>query len=96
MGKVWCVGFVEVNAGQVKKALENNLTRKVVYNRIDNLGWDVERAVSSPIISKTPTGYTQLDVEEARENGICYRTFVWRIHTKWSVERAKTEPIKGK
>lgn len=91
----WKAGDVIVSDEQVKIALENGLYRELVVGRIDNLFWDVERAITEPI---NPSGslkgqYTSSDLIEAERNGISYKTFTSRVLTYgYSIERAKTEP----
>lgn len=91
----WCVGTVIVSSDHVKTAMSNQLTRKVVYDRIDMYGWSIEKAVSTPLPKRLPKKYTQQDVNEALANGIAYKTFISRIRIyKWDVGKAKTYPVK--
>ena len=91
----WKAGEVIVTDEQVKIALENGLYRELVCGRIDNLDWDVERAISEPINQggSLKGKYTSSDLIEAERNGISAKTFTSRVLTYgYSIERAKTEP----
>lgn len=92
----WRTGDIIISDEQKERALSIGLDRLTVVNRIENLEWDVERAVSE---EKHPRGavkgkYTKADIEEAKRNKIGEKTFTSRVLTyNYSIERAKTEPV---
>lgn len=87
------MGVITVSKEEVRTARNNGLSRKVLYNRIVNLGWDLEKAINTPLQSRASEYFTSEDVAIAAKNGIGYKTFTSRvlIH-RWTPERARTEP----
>lgn len=75
----------------VKLCKKLNVTYDMVHNRIYSLGWDVEKAVSTP---------SMLDTSLRREcikRGMNYGTVLSRINKLgWDVEKALETPIKHK
>lgn len=92
----WNMGIEVMTKEQVATARKNNIPKKTVYNRTQNLFWTIERAISTPVQSRESQYYTKQDVEEAALNGISYKTFTTRVLThRWTPERAKTEAKRG-
>lgn len=93
MVKPWNIGILTVTEEQVETALNNGLKRHNIQTRID-MGWSIEKAITQPVLKKRRLRYTEQDEIEAQLNGILIGTFRSRVNNfKWSVERAKTEPI---
>lgn len=81
----------------INKALENGISRRAYYNRLKN-GWSVEKASSTPIMSKEEiyknnakksTKYPEYK-SLAEENGVPYSTFIRRVRTGWDIKDAYT------
>ncbi|WP_236653878.1 hypothetical protein [Staphylococcus delphini] len=45
-------GRIILTDEQVQQMRENNVERRHVYNRVINLGWTVDKAVSTPVGGK--------------------------------------------
>jgi len=87
------MGILTITSEQVETALNNGLKRHNVQTRVD-MGWPIEKAITQPVLRKRRLRYTEQDEIEAQLNGILVGTFRSRVNNfKWSVERAKTEPI---
>lgn len=80
---------------EYKIAAENGICRTTLDSRVRVLGWDKEKAITTP-----PRMYKRVPkylVEEARQNGIPYRVLIERLNILgWDAKRAVTEPIWGK
>lgn len=86
-----------------KVAEANGIPRKLFYQRILKGGWSEERAATQPIATEEDRakaariGLEAMRVHPAeyiilaRENGIPYKRFAWRVRHGWSYERAATE-----
>ena len=84
-----------VTPTELEIALKNGISRKRLDDRIQNLAWDKERAITTP-----PKQYKSTDKkwrELARKNGIPYRCFQKRVIVYgWNQERAATEPLQDR
>ena len=96
------IGDVFIPEEKVQAALANkelNLNKRIIYSRIDNAGWDVEKALTTPR-QNTFSKYQEInkeDLAEAEANGIPGDVFRTRVRRyKWSIERAKTEQVRPK
>ena len=79
---------------EVKIAQSNNIPISIVKNRINNLGWDIERAITEPVnkngnFSKL---YTTEQKEIAESNGISPQLLYKRLKLKWHMEDAINIP----
>lgn len=90
--EVWSAGILTIPADMVELAKKNKLPRAIVYNRVEEFGWSIEKAVTTPIQKKVRLNYTKADLEEAAINGIVRSTFIARVKRKWDLQRAKTQP----
>lgn len=88
-----------------KLAEANGINRELFYTRVLGHGWDSERAATTPMLTAeqitsnmckaraalmvNPQEYIDL----ARDHGIPYKTFNWRVKHGWGYDRAATEPI---
>lgn len=72
-------------------AFSNGISRKTLDQRIQNLSWDKQKAITQkPKSKKSIKQWIKL----AECNGICEGTFLTRIRKlKWSEEKAATTPI---
>lgn len=69
----------------------NGIKPDTIRYRTRELGWDIDRAIST---KTRPVTDRSLWAEIAKQNGIKYQTFIVRVnHYGWSEERAATEPI---
>ncbi len=66
--------------------------KKMLNNRVHNLGWDKERAINTPPIVRN-RNLNQTYAKIAKENGISLDSFAYRINHGWSLEEASTTPI---
>jgi len=71
-------------------AQQNGISYSSVSNRVRNLGWTVERAITEPY-RKTRSLLEWRKIADA--NGIGYEAFRSRLHRGWSVEDAATKPV---
>lgn len=88
----WLIGIHELTDGQMELASKNNLNKNTVRKRIVYHGWDVDKAVSTPV--NTEKIWTKEDIQDAERNGISSATFRKRItEYNYTVEQAKTIPL---
>lgn len=83
---------------QLEQANKNGLSYQVLYTRVFNYEWDVEKAVTVPVKQKFGNGYpkfTTEQIETAKQNGVSYTSLCNRIRRGWSIEKAIKEPSKG-
>lgn len=76
---------------EFKIAEKNGISKKLLINRVRNLAWEKERA-----ITEKPGQRRKLKswIEIAEKNGICEGTFLNRIKKlKWDFEKASTKPV---
>jgi len=80
---------------ELEIAQKNGISRKRLDDRIQNLAWDKQRAITTP-----PKQYRSTDKkwrELARKNGIPYPAFQKRVHVYgWDAQRAATEPLQDR
>lgn len=93
--KRWACGIVELTPDQVQTARDNGLHYTIVWKRIGQLGWDIEKAVTEPS-NKVTDRYTMEDRLEAEANGIIFATLRSRLQAGWDLQRAKTQPTMKK
>lgn len=74
-----------LNKEHFKKAEEIGVSRLTLQNRVYKLGWDIEKACSTPVIQKDTT-YTEI----AKKNNINLSTYRSRVAQGWSKELACT------
>ena len=71
-----------------EKAAENGISKSTLWQRVRVLGWDVEKAVNSPL--KKVINIPQELLEEAKRKGITRHLISGRISQGWSIEKACT------
>ncbi|MED1403819.1 nucleoside permease [Bacillus mycoides] len=75
----------------IKVALENGINSSTFYSRLNILGWECQKAATTPTRNKNKAEKMWLNI--AKQNGISYQTFMSRINTrKWTPEEAATTP----
>lgn len=79
---------------EVNIAKSNNIPISIVKNRINNLGWDIERAISEPVNKNGNYSklYTTEQKEIAEKNGISPQLLYKRLKLKWCMDDAITIP----
>jgi uncharacterized protein YjcR len=80
---------------QLAEAEENGVSAKNLYQRL-YMGWDLQRAMGSPVHSTAPFDTEEMRpyIEQAEANGISLTVLRRRIrHRGWSIERAISEPL---
>lgn len=76
---------------QRKKAKENGIDMKVVYNR-HRLGWTMEQAITIPVNAHIT--FTPEILEKAAANGICRATLQSRFYVfGWDLEKCINTPV---
>ncbi|HEK9103293.1 TPA: hypothetical protein SUB30_004766 [Bacillus pseudomycoides] len=74
-------------------AEKNGIPRRNVNQRVQVLGWSVEKAITKPLYKGSRTKYEGY-VERAEQNGVTYKTFIARVNQlKWSLEEAANTPV---
>lgn len=88
--------MIYITEEQYRIGIENGIKKPTIYRRVYQYGWDVEKAITTPVISrehrsrKHPKEYTDL----ALKNGICMVTFYSRLKKGWGYKLAATKPLK--
>lgn len=77
-----------------KIAAANGISRNNVTNRVNTLGWSIEKAITTPIktYKKTNYGIKKEQREIAYKNGILRQTLDFRLKNGMSVQEAITTP----
>lgn len=85
---------------QYAQALENGVSERVLYARVNYHGWDLEQAIChEPGKPRMGVMYGARKVPDnvwyfvAKERGISPQTYHKRLKRGWSPERAATEPL---
>lgn len=73
-------------------AKENGLSSITVHNRINRLGWDIEKAISKPV--KPKRKLTSEQIEKIKEKGFKCATIRSRMEKGMSFEEAINTPLK--
>lgn len=86
-------------------AKENGIPYKMLFNRMNKLGWDPMTAATKPIESteekrkrmktqaKNNRRLSKEYIDLAESNGISYHTFRMRVRSGKSLEEAATKPL---
>lgn len=70
-------------------AEKNGIPQNIVYDRVINGGWDVDKAVSKPVRKKKYSNW----IKKAAQNGISRHTFYARVKRGMSLEEAVTKEV---
>lgn len=73
-------------------AKQNGIKELTVHNRVNNLGWSVERAITEKPMQRKSTRWKEFK-DISLSNGIGYNTYVTRVHRGMSCELASTLPL---
>lgn len=78
----------------------NGVSRENVWQRVNNSGWTIEKAITEPVLPKgtykRESKYGEY-VKIAEHNGIPFKTFWARINQMgWDVHKASTTPVRKK
>ena len=72
---------------------ENGIERLLVYRRVNECGWDVERAITEEVNDKhRPTGAWDRWKQVAQKNGVSHQLFRTRLSRGKTEEEAAFEP----
>lgn len=79
---------------QRQKAEINGIDYMNLFNRVYTLGWDVEKAITTPIRRRPTRGeqYGQETLDNLKKYNIKYNTFISRIRHGWDIKEACTTP----
>lgn len=75
-----------------EKAAKNGISKSNVYQRVNEYGWDLERAITAPVRKKNGGIYAGMIVF-AEQNGISKPTFFKRVKEGMDIYEAATKPI---
>lgn len=85
---------------EIKQAAENGISYATLHARVSKYGWDVERAVTTPIIPRSERAKMQQSKipqhlkEKAFKNNIPHSVLYHRLFVHgWDSKRAVTEPV---
>ena len=81
---------------QLQIAKENDIPYERVHDRIAELGWNVEKAITTPVNKYRKHDRMKEWIPIAKKNGISEKTFRTRLREGYSPKRAMTEPLKKK
>lgn len=73
-------------------AKQNGINEETLEARVQDLGWDVDSAIATPVREQNKTGWTKWK-NEAIKNGIRYKTFISRINRGWDEKTAACTPV---
>lgn len=86
----------EISEDDYKKARRNGIPRNIVYQRVKNTKWSVEKAISWPIRPRKEKDQGEIKRlhKLAKKNGIdiAYSTVGVRIAKYWTDEEVVTTP----
>lgn len=84
-----------ITPDEFAEAARNGISEVTFYNRVRQLGWSKEKAMTTP--PKKRTYHNAKWVNIAEKNGICISTYKYRINQLgWDPERAATQPLQDK
>ena len=76
-----------------KIAEENGISKSTLISRVRKLGWDVDKAITTPVRVKRK--FTEEEIKTMEENGIDRDVAAGRMYWGWTLEEAITKPKKG-
>ena len=91
---------LEITKEQYKIGLSNGISRSLLIKRVRKCGWDIEKAMTHPIIPIGKRGkrseiFTPKQFKKAKKNGLCRSTIYNRVLREGlTPEEAVTKPIK--
>lgn len=83
-----------ITSDDEEKAEKNGISRTLLHFRVNQMGWDIEKAVNTPVKKSRPRGSLNKYAALAKENGIAYKTMLERINRMgWEPLEAATKPL---
>ena len=86
--------WFSVTDEQYEIARKNGIPRKRVNDRINKSGWDIDRAITTPV--KERKNRYEAWKEICEQNGISRSTFNKRLAAGWTEKRAASTPFSNK
>ena len=75
-----------------KIAEENGISKDTLLSRVRKLGWDVDKAITTPVRPKRK--FTKEEIKIMEENGVERYIAAGRMYWGWTLEEAITKPKK--
>ena len=75
-----------------KIAEENGISKDTLLSRVRKLGWDVDKAITTPVRAKRK--FTEEEIKTMEENGVNQNIAANRMYWGWNLEEAITKPKK--
>ena len=75
-----------------KIAEENGISKDTLLSRVRKLGWDVDKAITTPVRAKRK--FTKEEIKTMEENGVDRNTVACRLKWGWTLEESLTRPKK--
>jgi hypothetical protein len=80
---------------EFEQAERNGISRTTFYNRVRQLGWSKEKAMTTP--PQKRKFHSNKWIKIAEKNGICYSTYKYRVNELgWEPERAATQQLQDR
>ena len=73
-------------------AEENGISKDTLLSRVRKLGWDVDKAITTPVRAKRK--FTKEEIKTMKENGVNQNIAANRMYWGWNLEEAITKPKK--
>lgn len=73
-------------------AEENGISKDTLLSRVRKLGWDVDKAITTPVRAKRK--FTKEEIKTMEENGVNQNIAANRMYWGWNLEKAITKPKK--
>ncbi|MDO6634108.1 hypothetical protein [Bacillus thuringiensis] len=80
-----------ITPDEYERAERNGINRRVLNERIRNLGWDKDIAMTKPVRRSNATGWCKVR-EIALKNGISRKTYYARMKKGWKLIDAISKP----
>lgn len=83
---------------QYKIAESNNISKRIVFKRVNDYGWTIEDAITKKVMTRAECRmkYPKYVYEELKKNKISLTTFHGRIASGWSLQDAITKKVMTK
>ena len=75
-----------------KIAEEDGISKDTLLSRVRKLGWDVDKAITTPVRAKRK--FTKEEIKTMEENGVNQNIAANRMYWGWNLEEAITKPKK--
>ena len=77
---------------QYLTAAQNGINKVTACSRVRNLGWSIERAITTPVIKKV--SFTDEELLLLKKNKITMAAARYRINAGWARERVFTQEVR--